>query len=255
MPIVLFTDFGADLYVGQVKAVLLEHAPDVPVIDLMHDAPALDVLASAHLLAACLPRFAAGSVFLAVVDPGVGTARGALVMECDGRFLVGPDNGLLSVCGARSHDSHCWSILWRPERMSHSFHGRDLFAPIAGAIAAGRWPDTRLVAKAAPDVAFGTEDAYKIVYVDRYGNACTGVRASGVRRDAVVCAAGRRLHHAAVFGVVEAGKPFWYENSLGLVEIAANRASAAAMLDLRVGDAITIGTVHGGTHDIHDRPR
>src|SRR5512133_1983272 len=115
MAIALFTDFGADLYVGQVKAVLLEHAPLVPVIDLMHDAPAFDVAAGAHLLAACVPRFAPGSVFLAIVDPGVGTARAAIVMECDGRYLVGPDNGLMSVCAARSAVARCWSIAWRPE--------------------------------------------------------------------------------------------------------------------------------------------
>jgi S-adenosylmethionine hydrolase len=254
MPIVLFTDFGPDLYVGQVKAVLLEHAPEVAVIDLVHDAPAFDVAASAHLLAACVPRFAAGTVFLAVVDPGVGTTRGAIVMECDGRFLVGPDNGLLSVCGARSHDSRCWSIAWHPESLSSSFHGRDLFAPIAGAIAAGRWPDTRLAAKAAPDVGFGTADAYAVIYVDRYGNACTGVRASCVRRDAAVCVAGRRFAYARVFGDAEAGKPFWYANSLGLVEIAASRASAASLLGLRIGDAISIDRPDD-EHHIHDRAR
>ena len=254
MPILLFTDFGADLYVGQVKAVLLEHAPEVAVIDLMHDAPAFDVAASAHLLAACVPRFARGSVFLAVVDPGVGTTRGAIVVECDGRYLVGPDNGLMSVCAARSAASRCWSIAWRPVSLSNSFHGRDLFAPIAAAIAAGSWPDAHLAPKPGPDVTFGTEDACVVIYVDRYGNACTGVRASSVRRDAAVCAAGRRLVYAPVFGKAEAGRPFWYENSLGLVEIAANRASAASLLGLRVGDAISIGR-SDEDHDIHDRSR
>lgn len=255
MPLVLFTDFGADLYVGQVKAVLLEHAPAVPVIDLMHDAPAFDVAASAHLLAACVPRFPPGSVFLAVVDPGVGTARGAVVMECDGRFLVGPDNGLFSVCSGRSQASRCWSIGWRPERMSNSFHGRDLFAPVAADIAAGQWPEARLAEQAAPEVVFGTEDAYSVIYIDRYGNACTGVRAERVPHDAAVCAADRQLTYAPVFGAAHAGQLFWYENSLGLIEIAANRASAASMLGLSIGQAITIESVHGGEHDIHDRAR
>lgn len=253
MPVVLFTDFGADLYVGQVKAVLLQRAPAVPVIDLMHDAPAFDVCASAHLLAACVPRFPFGSVFLAVVDPGVGTARGAIVMECDGRFLVGPDNGLLSVCSARSRASRCWSIVWRPDGISPSFHGRDLFAPVAAAIAAGEWPDAFLAEQPA-EVSFGTEDAYAVIYIDRYGNACTGVRAERVPHGAVVRAAGQRLSYAPVFGAADAGQPFWYENSLGLVEIAANRASAASLLGLRVGQAITIDGMHGND-DIHDRPR
>ena len=254
MAILLFTDFGPDLYVGQVKSVLLEHAPHVPVIDLLHDAPAFDVRASAHLLAACVPRFAPGSVFFAVVDPGVGTARGAIVIECDGRYLVGPDNGLLSVCAGRSAASRCWSIAWRPDTLSSSFHGRDLFAPVAGAIAAGNWPDGRLVAQSSPEVALGIEDACAIIYVDRYGNACTGVRASHVRRDALVHAAGARCMYAPVFGEAEAGEPFWYENSLGLVEIAANRASAASLLALRVGHAITIDGIYG-EHDLHHRAR
>lgn len=175
-------------------------------------------------------------------------------MECDDRYLVGPDNGLMSVCAARSVASRCWSVVWRPERLSSSFHGRDLFAPVAGAIAAGSWPEARLSAKAAPDVTFGTEDPYVVIYVDRYGNACTGVRASGVRRDAVVCAAGERLAYARVFGEAKAGKPFWYENSLGLVEIAANRESAASLLGLRVGDTISIEPFDD-ERDIHDRPR
>lgn len=240
MPVILFTDFGADLYAGQVKAVLFAHAPGVPVIDLVHDAPAFDVAASAHLLAACVSRFTRGSVFLAVVDPGVGTTRGAIVMECDGRFLVGPDNGLLSVCSARSCSAHCWSIVWRPERMSNSFHGRDLFAPIAAAIAAGTWPGGRLAATAGPEIAFGSEDARAVIYIDRYGNACTGVRAGQLAQQAVVVAAGRRIAYAPVFGAAGAGEIFWYENSLGLIEIAANGDSAASLLGLRIGEPIAI---------------
>ena len=240
MAIVLFTDFGADLYVGQVKAVLLEHAPSVPVIDLMHDAPAFDVDASAHLLAACVPRFSRGTVFLAVVDPGVGTTRDAVVVECEGSFIVGPDNGLVSVCAARSEVTRCWSIVWRPPSLSNSFHGRDLFAPVAGAIAAGAWPETRLRAKAALDVRLAADDAYRIVYIDRYGNACTGVRAANIPRHATVTAAGMRLPYAPVFGAAGKGAAFWYENSLGLVEIAANRTSAAASVGLRIGDPVQV---------------
>src|SRR5512140_2200999 len=98
MTIVLFTDFGTgDIYVGQVKAVLQRLAPDVALIDLLHDAPAFSVRASAHLLAALAERFAEDTVFLAVVDPGVGGARDAVVVRADERCYVGPDNGLLSV--------------------------------------------------------------------------------------------------------------------------------------------------------------
>lgn len=240
MPVILFTDFGPDLYVGQMKAVLLERAPDAPVIDLLHDAPAFDVQASAHMLAACVPRFPSGSVFLAVVDPGVGTERGTLVAECDGRWLVGPDNGLLSVGLARAVQARCWSIRWRPEGLSPSFHGRDLFAPVAADIAAGRWPEDRLVPIAGPEIASGAEDRWAVIYIDRYGNACTGVRAAGTKRDDVLAVAGRRLAYATTFGTARKGDAFWYENSLGLVEIAANQAHAAALLGLRIGSQVAL---------------
>src|SRR5512140_3370099 len=98
MSIFLFTDFGAaDIYVGQVKAVLQQRASTVPVIDLLHDAPAFNVQASAHLLAALSLQLPPGSVALAVVDPGVGGVRDAVALLADGNWFIGPDNGLLSV--------------------------------------------------------------------------------------------------------------------------------------------------------------
>src|SRR5215510_10038563 len=101
--IFLFTDFGsADIYVGQVKAVLAERAPRVPVIDLLHDAPPFNIRAGAHLLAALSTRIPRGSVTMAVVDPGVGGRREAVAVLADGRWFVGPDNGLLSVLAARA---------------------------------------------------------------------------------------------------------------------------------------------------------
>ena len=129
--ILLFTDFGsADLYVGQVKAVLEQHAPAVRVIDLLHDAPAYDIHAAAHLLAALADYQPSDCVVMAVVDPGVGSSRQALAMEADGRWYVGPDNGLLSVVAARAKTCRFWRITWTPPRLSKSFHGRGLFAPV-----------------------------------------------------------------------------------------------------------------------------
>lgn len=238
MAIVLFTDFGsADVYVGQVKAVLLDRVPRVPVIDLLNDAPPFAVEESAHLLAACAARFPSGTVFLAVVDPGVGTPRDAVVVEADGRWFVGPDNGLLSVCSGRASRSRCWSIAWRPDRLSASFHGRDLFAPAAAWIAAGDAPTELLREKSALDVRLAADDAAKIVYIDHYGNAWTGLRAGQYARDRVLAVGDARLRHAAVFGTAQGDEPFWYENSAGLVEIAANRSSAARRLALAIGQA------------------
>jgi len=151
--IVLYTDFGIDdpyvgfddPYVGQMKAALLQHGrQDVPIVDLLHRVPDFDPRAGAHLLAALQTKFGPGSVFLAVVDPGVGGDRQAVVLEADGKFYVGPDNGLLAVVAARAQTSRSWRINWRPEELSVSFHGRDLFAPIAARIAAGEWPAAAL---------------------------------------------------------------------------------------------------------------
>ena len=240
MAIILFTDFGSgDLYVGQVKAVLQRFAPGMPVIDLLHDAPAFNVRASAHLLAAMVGGFAEDSVFLTVVDPGVGGARDALVMQADKRWYVGPDNGLLSVVGARAFRGDCGRIVWQPKQLSASFHGRDLFAPVAATLAVqGGLPKDWFEHTGKLEVEFGGDDLPEIIYVDHYGNAHTGIRASGIPRDAVLGIGARRLPYARVFSEMAAGEALWYENSQGLVEIAVNCGSASRLLELKIGDAI-----------------
>lgn len=241
MPLVLYTDFGAgDPYVGQVKAVLVERAPRVPVIDALHDAPAFGIAPSAHLLAALAPRYPGGSVFLAVVDPGVGGPRGAIVVDADGRSFVGPDNGLLAVLWARAARRRCRRVRWRPARLSATFHGRDLFAPVAAALALARVPRGWLAPQAAPTVLSGAADLPRIVYVDHYGNAVTGLRAAAIPREARLRAGRRTLARRRTFGEARPGEAFWYENSLGLVEIAADRASAARLLALRVGSPVAV---------------
>lgn len=235
----LFTDFGAaDLYVGQVKAELARHAPRVPVIDLLHEAPAFRIDASAHLLAALAARVPAGSTVLAVVDPGVGTSRKPVVVRAFESYFVGPDNGLLSVVAARSAGCELWEIVWRPENLSCSFHGRDLFAPIAARLAAGIFPSDALRMLPALDVTFGASDSAQIIYIDHYGNCMTGLRAGSVSADAVLRVRDARVSHADVFASVPFGELFWYVNSLGLVEIACNQASAAARLDCALGDEV-----------------
>lgn len=241
MSILLFTDFGsADIYVGQVKVTLHQHAPDAPVIDLLHDAPNFDVKAGAHLLAAFAARIPPDSVTLAVVDPGVGGARDAIVLNADGKWFVGPDNGLMSVLAARARTCAYWRVTWRPEGMSISFHGRDLFAPIAAAIANGKFPAGMGESADGLKVNLGADDLAEIIYVDHYGNAATGLRASGMPHDSQLMAGGHLLNHAPVFSAVAGGEVFWYENSLGLVEIAANACSAAAKLGLSIGQSVSV---------------
>lgn len=239
--ILLFTDFGAaDIYVGQVKAVLAERAPGIPVIDLLHEAPPFNVRAGAHLLAALATRTRSGDVVLAVVDPGVGGARDAIAVSAGGCWFVAPDNGLTSVTAARAKNPDLFTVGWRPSVLSPSFHGRDLFAPVAAMLARGDRSGARLVARAHLSGGLGQEDLAEIIYLDHFGNAMTGLRTRNLPRNAQLGVAGRRIAYAPVFSEAPGAEPFWYENSIGLVEIAGNADSAARRLGLTVGQQVTI---------------
>ena len=241
--IVLFTDFGlAGPYTGQMKAVLHREAPAVPVVDLFADAPACDPRASAYLLAAYAAWFPPGTVFLAVVDPGVGGARAPVVVEADGRRFVGPDNGLLELVMRRAVAVRAWQIAWRPAALSMSFHGRDLFAPVAARLAAGMLRPEALQAIEPARRSDWPDDLAEIVYVDRYGNAITGLRAARLPKSARLRAAGHDLSRARTFSEVPGGQPFWYENANGLAEIAVNAGRADTALGLAIGSAVDVMT-------------
>ncbi|MCX8101845.1 MAG: SAM-dependent chlorinase/fluorinase [Geminicoccaceae bacterium] len=239
--IVLFTDFGpAGPYVGQMHLVLRRLAPEVPVVDLQHDAPAFRPDLAGYLLAAHLDWTEPGDVVLAVVDPGVGSARAPLAVRCDGIWLVGPDNGLFEPALRRARRLETFAIAWRPERLSASFHGRDLFAPVAARLARG---DRSTLGPGAP-TRFPElpDDMAAIVYLDPYGNAVTGLRAAALAPGATLRVGDRPLPRARTFADVPPGACFVYENSSGLLEIAANRARAADLLGLRLGDPVAIVT-------------
>jgi S-adenosylmethionine hydrolase len=242
MAICLFTDFGAgDLYVGQVEAVLERDAPGVRVINLLNEAPPFDVRASAHLLAALVTRVPDGQVVIGIVDPGVGTDRGAVALHADANWYVGPDNGLLSVAAARARRSEVWRLPPAPSGASPSFHGRDVFAPVAAAIATERFAGAGAVRTDDLEVRLDAADLPEVIYIDHYGNAWTGLRAGAVAPPAQrLEAAGHVLLHARVFGESPPGAAFWYENSSGLVEIAVNRGSAARTLGLEVGTPVAL---------------
>lgn len=239
--LVLFTDFSLeDPYAGQMKAVLHAHAPQIPVVDLLHRVPDYDACAGAHLLHALASAFPTGSVFLCVVDAGVGSCRGAVVIEADGKWYVGPDNGLLSVVAARAQRVAYWRIVWRPEVLSASFHGRDLFAPIAAKVATADMPQGWLVPIEGLEHRLGADDLFQVIYIDHYGNAMTGIRGESLDPSARVLVAGRELVYARVFSEVPSGEAFWYVNSCGLVEIAINCGHAARSHGLQVGHLVTV---------------
>ena len=245
--ILLFTDFGHDgPYVGQMKTVLAREARGVTIIDLMHDAPPHDPRAAAYLLASLAPEMPSGAICLAVVDPGVGGARPPLIVEVDGRWFVGPGNGLFEIVAraAKTAVRH-WRIDWRPDRLSPSFHGRDLFAPVAACLARSETPAQTALdwnGDLARPGADWLDDSFTVIHIDRFGNALTGIRAASVDRSAVFAAGGTAIHFARVFSEVPPGQVFWYKNASGLVEVAVNRGSAAGTLRLEVGDGVSIFT-------------
>jgi hypothetical protein len=182
----------------------------------------------------------ASSVTVAVVDAGVGGPRRPVVVEVDGCWYVGPDNGVLSVIAARAKCYRVWEIVWRPQRLSHSFHGRDIFAPIAAMLAKNEWWPDALVEADHLQVMFDDADIPRVIYIDHYGNALTGLRAVNVPLSAKVIWGNYQLGYARVFSEAPAGVPFWYENSIGLVEIALNCGNAAMQLGLLLGSQIQL---------------
>jgi S-adenosylmethionine hydrolase len=227
------------------KAVLARQAPGVPSIDLMADVPAWDVMGAAYLLPAFVGEFMPGDVFLCVVDPGVGSDRLPVMLEADGRWFVGPGNGLFELVARRAGGKPAWwRIAWTPERLSSSFHGRDLFAPIAARLARGERPEGTGWAEPLDGEAVRRadwpDDLPRVVLVDAYGNAVTGLRA-GMVPDGVRFRVGKRnLDRAGTFSDVSPGTPFWYENSNGLVEFAVNGGRADRALGIEVGSEFAL---------------
>ena len=234
--ILLFTDFGwQGPYVGQMKAVLAQQAPDQTVIDLMHDAPVFNSRAAAYLLASLVEPFPKDTVFLVVVDPGVGSGeRRPCVLQADGCWYVGPDNGLLNVIAKHSAEYKAWVIDWQPESLSDSFHGRDLFAPVAAQLASGQVPEMTETSLA-QDPLNWPADLAEVIYLDSFGNAMTGLRGARINKDAALMINATRINYTRVFAEAEKAQPFWYVNSNGLVEIAMNQADAARTLGLEIG--------------------
>ncbi len=246
-PVFLATDFSVQgPYVGLLRAAAMKVEPRLNVADLIHDLPSFEPAAAGMLLAALLPFLPERAVVAAVVDPGVGGDRPALAVELDGRWLIGPGNGLFdaAVADALAQGGQAvrHEILWRPERLSASFHGRDLFVPVAAMLACG-YDKARLLGPGRETGPAGPPavERRRIIYTDGYGNCMSGLREAEVRgRKYLQLGDGRRLARARTFCAVPPGEAFWYVNSLGLAEIAVNGGSASAVLGLSRGDRVRL---------------
>lgn len=243
--IVLFTDFGVNgPYLGQMQAVLARQAPDAAVINLFADVPAWNSKAAAYLLPAYADEFPQGTIFLCVVDPGVGGERRPVMLNIDGRWFVGPDNGLFNMVALRARERsgiQWWDITWQPDTLSSSFHGRDLFAPVAAMLARDIMPAAIQQDPLQRIETTWPDQLNEIVYIDHFGNAMTGLQAGTISRDKKLLLRRHCLAYARTFSEVPAGESFWYENANGLVELATNQGRACDALSLSIGDSFVIG--------------
>jgi hypothetical protein len=199
------------------------------------------VKATAYLLPAYCRHLPSYAVCLCVVDPGVGGDRRGLIVEADGRRFVGPDNGLLSLVIRRAREVRMLAIRWQPVNPpSATFHGRDWFAPVAAKLARGEPIESLAVPIDDPVMPDWPDDLAEIVYIDRYGNAVTGLRATALSADTRLVIGGRTLSQARTFSDRNTGECFWYENSNGLIELAANLAPIGELLHLKPGESFQI---------------
>jgi len=249
--VTLTTDYGSGSgYPAQVKGVLLSAVPDLRIVDLSHGIPAFDLLAGALLLEACVPWYPPEAIHLAVVDPGVGTARRAVcVVDASGRRLVGPDNGLFTpflVPGSRVFALSDDAVVPQPARPT--FHGRDLFAPVAAWLAGGgpperlgplvpdpvrlRWPEPQREAGGLRG---------EVLLADPFGNLLTSLRSVHLPSGPLaVEVAGRPARVVRTYGDARVAELVALVGSSGRLEIAIREGSAARVLGLGRGASVTV---------------
>ena len=252
--ITLTTDFGSqDWFVGTMKGVILGINPKAHWVDITHEIPAGDIRAGAFALMASYRFFPKGTIHVAVVDPGVGSERHAIAVDTANYVFVGPDNGVLSFALKNEEIKDVRRL--QNERyflkpLSHTFHGRDVFAPVAahlsrsvalsklgpkqGDIINLAWPDPKISRN---------RISGEVVYVDRFGNAITNIANMCVAsfKDAEVFIAGKSVCRVKPFyQSVPAGEPVAVPGSSGLLEIAINGGSVATSLALKIGTVISL---------------
>lgn len=244
--VTLLTDFGtSDGYVGEMKGVLMSGAPDCVVTDIAHDLVPQDVEAGRLAVARYWRRFPVGTIHVVVIDPGVGGTRMALAVESEGRFLLGPDNGILSP--AMLHPGVRCVSLRAPPGASTTFHSRDVFAPAAVRLATGTPLDALGPAFEDPIVLRtpeATRDADGVTHgvvlgIDRFGNILTNLVA---RRGASVEIAGRELPVGRSYVDVARGDLLALTGSSGLLEIAQRDGNAARLLGATRGQEVLLRT-------------
>lgn len=266
--ITLLTDFGnADYFVAAVKAVILSANPDALIVDITHEIPPQDIESAAFTLLAACSYFPAGTIHVGVVDPGVGSTRRPLLLKLGDQFFVGPDNGIFSYllenhekAGEAVEVFHLTNQEYFRHPVSATFHGRDVFAPVAAALSLGAKPNDlgseitdllRLAPLSAASTADGSISA-RIIHIDRFGNCVTNLTqneltAGTIAAGATLCVNGNEVKSFRNYFAAEADskdKLFAFWGSAGFLEIAVTNESAARLLHAKRGDVVLVN--HSG---------
>lgn len=251
MRITLLTDFGtADGYIAAMKGVIAQIAPSALIDDVSHAVPPGDITGAAHALRRYWKLYPEGTVHVAVIDPGVGSSRRGIVVHADQRFVVGPDNGIATFVLGDAREKHVVEITnsrYTRGDVSRTFHGRDVFAPVAAHLSNGLTcrelgPDVTdpvTIPNATPLV---TEHAVhgEIATVDRFGNLVTNIAGSYVKQRAVVEIGGAEVRVVATYADAEAGEAVALINSDGVLEIAMRNENAADTIGAGRGDMVVL---------------
>ncbi len=232
----LYTDFGYEgPYIGQIIAEIEHYSSAIVTINIQSDLPSFDIEAASILLAAYHHYHIPGNVYICVVDPGVGTEqRMPVVVRVDDVFYVGPNNGIFDRIIAHKENVRVSEIIWRPSHLSNSFHGRDLFAPIAAKI-----EDDNISVSDLQPIEYQANihqlSVARIVYIDHFGNCITGLFASDHPKLTQIKIGRQIIHRVKTFADVRHGEPLLYENSSGLLEVAINQGNASKNLQIQLG--------------------
>lgn len=258
--ITLLSDFGLkDPYVAEMKAVILSINPQVRIVDVSHKIDKFNIRVGAFVLASAVPYFPTGSVHVAVVDPGVGTKRRPIIVETESGFYVGPDNGLLMLAAQREGISHVYHVCnerFMLPRVSRTFHGRDVFAPVAAHLTGGRLPsefgpeikDPVIPRFARPKVR--KEGVLgEVLYIDGFGNLISNISAGelekigileGSRLDVDLKGKTLALKLCSAYNEVPARKPLAIIGSSAFLEISINQENASEVFKVKAGDPVRV---------------
>lgn len=241
--IIICTDYGSSIYTGQVIAKITSIAPKIPVINAIDDLPVFNAKASAYLLNALVRNLPETCIIVAVVDPSVGGKRAPICFKHGSRWFIGPDNGLFSRI-VRNADALIFRIdLDKCAGLSPTFHGRDLFGPAAAALSLDESSLSKTKLKNSATVKLAQrwpDNLNEIIYIDSFGNGMSGISAESLCQESVLRVNGVEFKRTEKFCDVAPGDRFWYENSLGLAEVALNQDSAASKFGLLIGTPISI---------------